>query len=371
MTTIPSFAPGARVSIDGNSAKSCTVMGWPGDLTRAYPVERDKGYVPLCADHGSIRDPDHFAPIDRWVGAGRGRLILSKRLKELDPPHFERIPDGIGVCIPPGSTIFNEVTDGPHAGELVTLYGGLTGRVLQSHLSAQPGLGYEGEYKYEIAWHPNLLSRFEIHRDKNPIFHSRAVTSTTVSDHVTWELAENVVWCTRHATLGDHIELWPKTNETGTPATFAEGDYALFGGARPVSVGADNGCRYSLMPGDLIHITNLDTRNRRAHVALPPWSGERYLSGCAFMVNISHLRPLKHRLIQSGTEVEVIANIDFGGESLAGAKGVIVIPTDTDGDVGVEFNEPIRGAGSLDGRGETGRCLYIPASAVKAEGDSE
>lgn len=45
--------------------------------------------------------------------------------------------------------------------------------------------------------------------------------------------------------------------------------------------------------------------------------------------------------------------------------GKVILSTDAEGDVGIEFEEDL-GAGSLDGIGKEGHCIYIEASLVKS-----
>ncbi|MBD3261297.1 MAG: hypothetical protein GF334_06365 [Candidatus Altiarchaeales archaeon] len=66
-----------------------------------------------------------------------------------------------------------------------------------------------------------------------------------------------------------------------------------------------------------------------------------------------------------GEEVEITAEISFRKNPLKGKRAKVVIPTDPEGDVGLEFPEDIR-AGSLDGLGKSGYCLYVRAEALKA-----
>ena len=49
---------------------------------------------------------------------------------------------------------------------------------------------------------------------------------------------------------------------------------------------------------------------------------------------------------------------------LQGEKATVILPVDPDGDIGVVFKENI-GAGSLDGMGPNGHCLYIPEKSLK------
>lgn len=86
--------------------------------------------------------------------------------------------------------------------------------------------------------------------------------------------------------------------------------------------------------------------------------------GSTFNVPIQHLKRFKHAFISSLTKVEVVAEVVFRKQTLLGKKATVVLPTDIDGDVGVEFEEDMN-AGNLDGAGEDGRCLYIQSSALK------
>ena len=63
-------------------------------------------------------------------------------------------------------------------------------------------------------------------------------------------------------------------------------------------------------------------------------------------------------------EVEITAEINFKKRSLKGMVGEVILSTDRDGDVGIELKEDIN-AGSLDGVGKGGHCIYIEASLVK------
>lgn len=74
--------------------------------------------------------------------------------------------------------------------------------------------------------------------------------------------------------------------------------------------------------------------------------------------------PFEHKWISQGETVTVTAEVNFRKKPLQGAQGYVLLATDIDGDVGVEFSEDI-GAGSLDGEGKDGHCLYLPASVLK------
>lgn len=75
--------------------------------------------------------------------------------------------------------------------------------------------------------------------------------------------------------------------------------------------------------------------------------------------------PHPEMFYRPGQMVEIVAKMDFRKTSLQGMKGKVILSTDTDGDVGIEFKENID-AGSLDGIGKEGHCIYIEASLVKS-----
>src|SRR5574338_983106 len=77
--------------------------------------------------------------------------------------------------------------------------------------------------------------------------------------------------------------------------------------------------------------------------------------------------PFEHPWIEKGQVITVTAEITFRKRALQGNKGKVLLSTDAEGDVGVEFPEDI-GAGSLDGEGKDGHCLYLPAGALKISG---
>jgi len=68
--------------------------------------------------------------------------------------------------------------------------------------------------------------------------------------------------------------------------------------------------------------------------------------------------------LERGEEVEVVAQIMFKKRDIQGSRGKVVLATDIDGDVGIQFPENIN-AGSLDGVGKEGCCLYVPSDAVR------
>jgi len=84
-------------------------------------------------------------------------------------------------------------------------------------------------------------------------------------------------------------------------------------------------------------------------------------------VRVDYLRkhPSPDNFYRPGQQVEIVAVVDFRKKPLQGMKGQVILSTDREGDVGIEFTEDI-GAGSLDGIGKEGHCIYIEASLVKS-----
>jgi hypothetical protein len=116
-------------------------------------------------------------------------------------------------------------------------------------------------------------------------------------------------------------------------------------------------------------------------VELLEYSGDRYktwhcriIGGCSdflvgqtLRIRASHMKthPKPDMFYRPGQTVEIVAEIDFRKKPLQGMKGKVILSTDAEGDVGIEFKEDI-GAGSLDGIGREGHCIYIEASLVKS-----
>lgn len=93
-------------------------------------------------------------------------------------------------------------------------------------------------------------------------------------------------------------------------------------------------------------------------------SGSGMSKEVQFTIQRKHLAPFPHTWIDRGKKVRVISPVNFRKVNLSGFRGKVVSGTDIDGDVGVEFEVDVPGAGSLDGAGKDGRCLFIPAASL-------
>jgi len=76
------------------------------------------------------------------------------------------------------------------------------------------------------------------------------------------------------------------------------------------------------------------------------------------------LKPFEHAWFDKGDKISVSKEVNFRKRNLKGLQGKVLLPTDADGDVGVEFKVDL-GAGTLDGIGADGRCLFIPAASLE------
>lgn len=85
-----------------------------------------------------------------------------------------------------------------------------------------------------------------------------------------------------------------------------------------------------------------------------------------FKVARTKLERFPHTWLPYGTKVLIGTETLFRKRDLQGCKATVIAPTDLEGDVGLQFAENI-GAGSLDGLGEDGKCLYIPADRLKVQ----
>jgi hypothetical protein len=130
-----------------------------------------------------------------------------------------------------------------------------------------------------------------------------------------------------------------------------------------VVVADSQGSEHLLTPGVVLEIVGQASSNSWA-IKVVGRCPDPVLN-CVGQVREDYIRPLIEAdvFFRSGQEVEIVAEISFRKTPLKGMKGKVVLATDVDGDVGVEFPEDI-GAGSLDGVGKQGHCLYVEANAL-------
>lgn len=197
-----------------------------------------------------------------------------------------------------------------------------------------------------------------------PRIRGRWEHSPGIDDSRDWEVPLDIVRFCLLDGKGGPRHFWPAFAPV-SKYQFKTGDVATYFPDRPgLRIQEILGGVAVLCRGAILQVEALD--GRRATV--------RVLGGCPTstegakaVVETNHLHPFPHPWIRLGTSVEVVGEISFRRQPLKGKRGRVLVPTDSDGDVGVQFPENL-GAGSLDGAGENGHCLYINVEALKASG---
>lgn len=150
---------------------------------------------------------------------------------------------------------------------------------------------------------------------------------------------------------------WPFS----APGGFKLGDLVIYGSDRKVRVGGADGTMYNIGRGACGII--MEANSEQYIIRLVAGVPLETLNSLA-TINTNQAVACEKPPFVLDNRVEIIAKLDFRNRNLQGLKGRVISPTDTDGDVGVEFYEEV-GGGSLDGRGANGKCLYINEDALK------
>lgn len=163
-------------------------------------------------------------------------------------------------------------------------------------------------------------------------------------------------WCTVSAGDGSFRSRWsqvPQGNLKG-------GDYVMYNHHHPCQINLNVGIRL-ISKGTILQVV----ANEGPYVLV------KLAGGCALdeigakaQVDPATITPLEEPFIPRSATVEIVADLKFKKGNLKGQRALVLLPNDMDGDIGIQFKEDV-GGGSLDGIGESGKCLYVPASAVK------
>ncbi len=168
---------------------------------------------------------------------------------------------------------------------------------------------------------------------------------------------------------------WSTRPATTHEPKFAKGDHLVYAGEETTdrrgwlyASDIDLGKKSPLTPGVILKCVDSGEGQRITAEVM----GGMPLGciGQKIRVYESTLSKFEETFFSRGSRVEVVAKVEFRSQGknhpgLQGQTATVVLSTDSDGDVGVEFREDI-GAGSLDGAGQQGKCLFIPAKALKA-----
>jgi len=152
-------------------------------------------------------------------------------------------------------------------------------------------------------------------------------------------------------------DVWPAFESA---VQFKSGDIVVYRGPKPTTIPGDRR-NYGICNGAILRIGAASRR----HSAVTVLTGcDEKIIGAEVRVPTEWLVKFEHEFIPTKKKVEIVAEINFRKKSLQGKSGRVVLATDADGDVGVEFDEDIRG-GCLDGAGRDGRCLYVSSKALR------
>lgn len=124
---------------------------------------------------------------------------------------------------------------------------------------------------------------------------------------------------------------------------------------RPASGRWANTTPARLYEGDIIQILRSGTfKVLQGHVV----GGTADLCGCPTVI-------FPHPYLGEGEKVQVEnKELQFRQRRLEGLRGTVLLSTDANGNVGVEFEQDLH-AGSFDGLGAQGKCLFVPAECLK------
>lgn len=146
--------------------------------------------------------------------------------------------------------------------------------------------------------------------------------------------------------------------------SFKVGDMVTIQGSEQVKALRDN--KPSYIPSETVYQIKEINENIQAVLLEIIGKCDYELLGLSIQVPIRKVVPYCQipSIMKKDQEIEICADIKFRKTSLLGKRGKVIIPTDLEGDVGVEFMEDLQ-AGSLDGVGNQGKCLYIKERALR------
>lgn len=164
-------------------------------------------------------------------------------------------------------------------------------------------------------------------------------------------------WCRYDPETNKIKNMWYSTH-----SPLKEGEVLVYWSDKPCQIGGRNDM-HAVTRGVLLRHRGLDPDRCCINAEVVAGMDTDAIGQIA-RVRKQDVRKFEEPFIPRGQEVEVVAEILFRKKSLQGRKGRVILATDFEGDVGIEFPEDI-GAGSLDGAGTEGRCLYVPADSVR------
>lgn len=310
---------GTRVQIPDPLGKERYATATVIEMKEGWP----KGKVLLCLD----RPQNEEGHASETTGNGYGYLAHADHIRPLGPvrsavDRYSSVPDHIGVVAPEG---FKEIPKNA------------VGRVLSLN-----------DNQATVAWFNVRHPAFRQETDGKRVWES------------VWTIpAEPLRWC----------RLEPGTHKVKrtfytTFSAFERGDYLVYISEKPVSLpGGAGKSNYVVTPGVVFQHQGWDSDHCCIRGMIVAGMSPEII-GTNLNLRKQDVRKFEGVFLSAGATVEIIAEVVFKKSNLQGRRAHVVLPTDGDGDVGIEFTEDL-GAGSLDGVGQEGRCLYVPAQAVK------
>ncbi len=295
-----------------------------------------RGTVLICSDIASVDFNDKV----EYTGEGHGVVISRRNANpfpdQTSPEAFAGVPKHIGVTV-------REMFEWDH----VMFTRGVTGRLLH----------FDGD-QATVSWN--------FARSKNFYISDPIQDPKSGGPAIRWENCYSVPsaalkWC-RWDSNAEVCKVWPgSVFQPSTRTLLKNDDYVVYTGSKALRISGES--HYAVARGAILRITGNDGRGLCYTAALVGGCDEK---AQGLQVNLDHtsITPLGFPYLSAGIQVEIVASVEFKKQELRGRRGVVILPTDADGDLGVQFQENI-GAGSLDGAGKSLHCLYVPVGSVQ------
>lgn len=344
---VSSTFTGQRVVIANRRDPNCGSRGTVVGPARAILVDEGceleaeiygPGAVLLCMDDESPNFNDGDEAAIRFTGRHRSKIIDKKSLQAFPDQYedsfraFLNVPHDIGVYVKE-----------PFSHDDGIFEAGETGRIIAMTRS-----------RVAVQWH-RPMSWGWVHKG----------TSSANCYNVP---PKYLNWC-RLRDVQDIAQPWPHYGNSERSSGLKAGELVTVHAGRHVTCCDRQGNERHLPDGTVAKIVvppKKEDRHGLTHLMIVGGPDMEFL-GMELAVRRDFIRPHPEPEIFHPKDqlVEIVAEIDFRKRPLQGMKARVVLPTDSEGDVGLEFPEDIK-AGSLDGIGKQGHCLYVQASAVKA-----
>lgn len=226
---------------------------------------------------------------------------------------------------------------------------------------------YEGLPEHIGLFNPEPFDQDNVHFPRHSV--GRIITMAAESVTCVWKnvkelkgqpfrvAKDSLRWCRFNPETNTVSRTWYTAQMPHSP-----GDILVYWSDKPHMIsGSRRG--YPITRGVLLRHVSHDPENRGLIVTALSGMPEEYI-GVKVKIPKNSVRKFEEPFIDVGEEVEIVAEVMFKKQNLQRSRGTVILATDFEGDIGIQFPEDI-GAGSLDGIGKEGRCLYIPAGSVE------